>query len=217
MKTRLALLVAVVSLGAAVSISPAAVVLAQGGAPMSSTPGTQLAFRNAMRVLWEDHITWTRLYIVSVAAGLPDRDATAGRLLQNQTDIGNAIRPYYGAAADEKLTTLLRGHILTAAELLAAAKAGDSAKVSQAKARWYANADEIAVFLSGANPKNWPLAEMKSHMRDHLDLTLEEATARLKSDWAADIAAYGKIHAQILEMADMLSEGIIKQFPDKFR
>jgi hypothetical protein len=175
------------------------------------------SLREAMRQLWEDHITWTRLYIVSVAAALPDKDATAQRLLRNQSDIGAAIRPFYGAGASEKLTGLLRGHILTAAELLAAAKAGDTAKFNAAKTRWYANADEIAAFLAGANPRNWPPAEMKTMMRSHLDLTLEEAAARLKGDWAADIAAYDKVHEQILHMADMLSAGILRQFPEKFR
>jgi hypothetical protein len=76
-----------------------------------------------MRKLWEDHVTWTRLYIVSAVAGLPDAGATAERLLQNQTDIGNAIKPFYGEAAGERLTALLRPHILIAAELVTAAKA----------------------------------------------------------------------------------------------
>ncbi|MGQ0570445.1 MAG: glycosyltransferase [Armatimonadota bacterium] len=191
--------------------------LAQGVMPTGSALEKQFAFRSAMRKLWEDHITWTRLYIVSVAADLSDKDATAQRLLQNQTDIGNAIKPFYGNAAGDKLTALLRTHILTAADLLAAAKGGDTAKMGDASKRWYANADEIAAFLSGANPKRWALAEMKAMMRRHLDLTLEEASARLKGDWAADIAAYNKVHDQILRMADMLSQGMIRQFPAKFR
>jgi len=82
----------------------------------------QSAFQAAMRKLWEDHITWTRLFIVSAAADLPDKGPTTNRLLQNQVDIGNAIKPYYGDAAGEKLTVLLKEHITTAAELVAAAK-----------------------------------------------------------------------------------------------
>ncbi len=213
---RAVMIVAVLVAGLAIAVSPVAGIGQAYGAAGSATV-KQVAFRNAVRMLWEDHITWTRLYIVSVAADLPDKDATAQRLLQNQTDIGNAIKPFYGAAAGDKLTALLRTHILTAADLLAAAKAGDSAKVGDASKRWYANADEIAAFLSGANSKNWPLGEMKAMMRGHLDLTLEEATARLKGDWVADIAAYNKVHEQILKMADMLSDGIIRQFPAKFR
>jgi hypothetical protein len=177
----------------------------------------QLAFHDGMRKLWEDHITWTRLFIVSFAAGLPDTDSAAQRLLQNQTDLGSAIKPFYGEAAGRQLTRLLRDHILIAADLLTAAKAGDSAGVADAKARWYANANEIATFLHRANPDEWPLDEMKLMMRKHLDLTLTEAVARLHGDWPVDIAAYEQVHQEILQMADMLSIGIIHQFPKQFK
>ena len=172
-----------------------------------------------MDKLWEDHITWTRLFIVSAATlptDLPDLGPTVDRLLTNQVDIGNAIKPFYGDAAGNQLTALLRIHILTAAELVADAKAGDSAGVASASARWYANADDIATFLSNANPANWPLADMKAMMKSHLDLTLAEAVARLQGRYADDVAAYDQVHAEILEMADMLSAGIINQFPQAF-
>jgi hypothetical protein len=177
----------------------------------------QLAFRNAMRKLWEDHITWTQVFIISAAGDLQDKGPATDRLLQNQVDIGNAIKPYYGDAAGEKMTALLKEHITTAAEVVAAAKAGDAAKMQDANERWFANADAIAAFLSGANPKNWPSGEMKAMMHDHLNQTTAEVQARLKGDWAADIAAYDRVHEQILRMADMLSDGIINQFPKKFK
>lgn len=177
----------------------------------------QALFQDAMRKLWEDHITWTRLYIVSAAADLPDLNATAGRLLQNQADIGNAIKPFYGNAAGDQLTALLRDHILIAAELITAAKSGDTAAFNDANTRWYANANDIASFLSTANPKEWPLADMQMMMKSHLDLTLQEAALRLKGDYAGDIAAYDAVHNEILQMADMLSMGIIHQFPKAFK
>ena len=175
------------------------------------------AFHDAMRKLWEDHITWTRLAIVSLSKDLPDTGPTVQRLLQNQDDIGDAIKPFYGDAAGEQLSALLRDHILIAAEIIQAAKAGDSSAQEDAIARWYANADEIAEFLHSANPENWPLEEMKAMMRDHLDLTLQEAVAYLEGRHAASVAAYDQIHLQALDMADMLSEGIVKQFPKKFK
>lgn len=174
-------------------------------------------FHDAMRKLWEDHVTWTRLYIVSAVAGLPDAPAAAERLLRNQSDIGDAIKPFYGEAAGARLTALLRPHILIAAELVEAAIAGDAARIQDASARWYANSDEIADFLSAANPANWPREALRAEMRHHLDLTLEEALARLRGDWAADITAYDTVHDHILGMADLLSSGIIRQFPRKFR
>ena len=183
----------------------------------NSAAATRTAFRAAMRQLWEDHITWTRLFIVSAVADLPDLGPTTERLLRNQQDIGNAIKPFYGEAAGTQLTTLLREHILIAADILSAAKLGDGAALDEASARWYENANDIAAFLNAANPRNWPLDEMRAMMRSHLDLTLAEAVARLTGDFASDIALYDQVHVQILHMADMLSAGIINQFPNRLR
>jgi hypothetical protein len=177
----------------------------------------ELALHDAMRKLWEDHITWTRNVIISIDAGLPDLNTVVARLLQNQTDIGNAIKPYYGDAAGDQLTALLRQHILGAADVLVALKAGDQSALQAALTAWYANAHDIAVFLSTANPKNWPLTEMDQMMKDHLDATTREAVARNQGEWSADVAAYDAVHVQILAMADMLSSGIIAQFPNEFR
>jgi hypothetical protein len=175
-----------------------------------------IKFRSQMRKLWEDHIVWTRQFIVSAVADLHDTNTAAGRLLANQDDIGDAIKPYYGEAAGEALSVLLRDHILIAADILDAAKRGDSAGVEEANARWHDNANEIADFLSVANPTNWPQDEMREMMAEHLEWTLAEAVARLNADWDADVAAYDRIHRDILHMADMLSIGIIKQFPGRF-
>lgn len=176
----------------------------------------RVAFNQAMRKLWEDHITWTRLYIVSAEASLPDTSATAGRLFQNQVDIGDAVKPFYGDAAGNQLASLLHDHIAIAAQLIAAAMAGDSAGVASASSAWYANADQIAHFLSAANPKNWPLDQMQSMMKTHLDLTLKEAVDHLQGHYSADIADYDQVHLEILSMADMLSSGLIAQFPAQF-
>jgi len=184
--------------------------------PRSAVLIEKAAFHDGMRKLWEDHITWTRLYLVSELNDLPNKDATTKRLLQNQVDLGDAAKPFYGDAGGDKLTALLKEHILTAAELVAALKSNNKSKISESQTLWYKNADDIAVFLNAANPENWDLAHSQQMMKEHLDLTTEEVSAQLKGDWEADIAAYDKIHEQILKMADMLSDGIIKQFPDKF-
>jgi hypothetical protein len=175
-----------------------------------------VAFRSAMDKLWEDHIVWTRMVIVDFAAGLPDLKTAETRLLRNQVDIGNAIKPYYGAAAGTKLTRLLRTHILEAVPVLEAAKAGDKTKLARAIDAWNANARQIAAFLAKANPSNWPLAMTSAMMKQHLALTTKEAAARLQGDWSADVRAYDQVHAEILRMSHMLSSGIIRQFPNRF-
>ena len=176
----------------------------------------QVALHDGMRKLWEDHITWTRLFIVSAAADLPDKQATTERLLRNQQDIGDAIKPFYGRAGGERLSELLTEHILVAADVLAAAKAGDQAAVERHSRIWYRNGKQIADFLHEANPRHWAKREMRAMMREHLDLTLAEAVAHLTRDHRADIRAYDRIHRQILGMADMLSDGIVAQFPKRF-
>jgi hypothetical protein len=153
---------------------------------------------------------------VSFAADLPDLSATETRLLRNQTDIGHAVKPYYGRAAGNRLTALLKEHILGAVALLQAAKAGDQALIKQRSDEWYANAKQIADFLHKANPHNWPRHDLRAMMKTHLDQTLAEATHRLQGDYAADIRDYEHIHRHILEMADTLSAGIVAQFPHRF-
>ena len=176
----------------------------------------QAAFQDQMRKLWEDHVTWTRLAIVTFADGSAGFDTTAARLLKNQEDIGDAIKPFYGEAAGDQLTALLEDHILIAVELLQAAKAGDDAAFARASKAWYRNADDIADFLAQANRRFWPRATMRAAMETHLDQTLAEASHELTGEYARSVADYEEIHHHILQMADVLSTGIIRAFPKKF-
>ena len=200
-----------------------AVVASRSDAHAAHSHGTatltvkQLRFHDAMRKLWEDHITWTRLAIVDLAAGSPSTNATVARLLRNQVDIGNAIKPFYGAAAGAKLTALLKQHILIAADVINAAKAGDTAGVAKAQQRWQGNANQIVALLHSANPRAWSVNMLKAMMLTHLELTTREAVAWLNHQWAASAADYDNVHREILAMADMLSSGIEKQFPARFQ
>lgn len=184
-------------------------------AKISTFSETSVELKTNMRQLWEDHITWTRNVILCLVDELPGTEQAVNRLLQNQVDIGNAIIPYYGKEAGNKLTDLLKVHINIAAEVVNAAKAGNTTALDEANKRWYANADEISSFLSEANP-GWELAHMKMMMHDHLRLTTDEAVQRIKKDYIADVIAYDKVHDEILKMSDMLADGIVSQFPEKF-
>src|SRR5687767_3380605 len=173
-------------------------------------------FNDAMRELWSDHVVWTRNVIIGVLDDAPGTTEAVNRLLLNQDQIGDAIKPYYGDAAGESLSTLLREHITLAADILNAANVGDTPTFNAKVADWRVNGDEIAAFLNAANPEHFGLAEWKAMMKDHLDMTLEEATARLNGDYATDVAVFDQIYEQALMMADMLAEGIANQFPDDF-
>jgi hypothetical protein len=168
-----------------------------------------------MRKLWEDHIVWTRNVILCLTDKLPGTDQAVARLLKNQEDIGTAIKSFYGDAAGDKLTELLKQHITIAADVVTAAAKGDGEALGNAQKKWHDNAKEIAEFLSGANP-NLKLSEMESMMNDHLKLTTDEAVARITKNYEADVEAYDKVQGEILMMADQLADAIVKQFPDKF-
>lgn len=256
-----------------------------------SAPVSRAAFHDAMRELWTDHVVYHRNSIISAAAGLPDTPHVAQRLLRNQEDIGNAIKPYYGDAAANQLAALLRSHVQHAGRVVMVSKgqqhamhagygvqdgkqmdvrSGDTTKLrnadtteikrgqyptavgrdtarvqnptarmadtsmaqdrqdrdraqstdstalNSAVAALRANADSIATFLSSANPRNWSRATLQGALQMHVNLVLQEETTRLRGDWAANIAAFDASFRHALQMADMLSDGIIKQFPNRF-
>lgn len=185
---------------------------------MHENTGTKLSqaeLKLNMRKLWEDHVMWTRNVILNIIDDMGGTDKAVERLLKNQDDIGNAVKSFYGNDAGKKLTELLYEHIITAGDLLKAAKTDDQSAFKQINKKWYDNADAIAAFLAGANP-NWSSDEMTTMMHNHLALTTDEAIARLKKDYTSDISAYDKVHEEIIEMSDMLANGIIQQFPEKF-
>jgi hypothetical protein len=174
------------------------------------------ALTQDMRKLWTDHVVWTRVYVMEAVGNQPGAPAAAARLMKNQEDIGNAVGHYYGAAAGDQLTALLKDHISIAVDIVKTAKAGDTTGQTAAETRWQQNADEIATFLSGANP-NWPRATMADFLTKHLSTTKDEVVARLGQKWDDDVQAFDRVYHHMLEMSDALAAGIVKQFPEKFR
>lgn len=172
----------------------------------------EVKLREDMRKLWEEHVAWTRMTIISIASSLPDEDLVTKRLLRNATDMANAFKIFYGNEIATWFGHLMTEHLVIAAQLVKAAKAGDSKAVADAEKRWYENADEIATFLHQINPY-WSKEEMMNMLHDHLALTKSEAVYRLTKDYASDIKTYDEIEKQALLMADAFSDGIVKQFP----
>jgi len=170
---------------------------------------------NKMRMLWEQHGAWTRMAVTSIALGLPDEELVVNRLLQNPVDFANALKFFYGEKSASKFSDLLKSHLVIAAQLVKAAKAGNNKAAKEAEKKWYENADELATFMNYINP-NWSMESWKAMLHEHLSLVKAEAVAMLTKDYAAGIKVYDKIESQVLEMADMMTSGIIKQFSYKF-
>jgi len=166
------------------------------------------------RRLWIDHVSWTRSFIVSDLASLPDKDVVLQRLLKNQVDIGASIKPYYGEEAGNKLSKLLREHITIGGQVVDSAKSNKKADLDKYNKLWYKNADDITDFLSSANP-NWSNSELKDMLHKHLEFITNQVVARINKNWKADVDAYDKGEDHMIKFADVLSDGIAKQFPEK--
>jgi hypothetical protein len=168
----------------------------------------------AMRDLWSQHMEWTYAAVTAFVSDSPGFDASVDRLLRNQKDIGNAIKPFYGKAAGNELTKLLTEHIQLAVPVLVAAKKGDSDALDTAVADWYANARQVGSFLAKANPA-WKGA--RKMLKVHVTQTVAYASDQLQGDYAKSIADYDEAEEHMLMLADQLSAGIIEEFPGRFR
>jgi hypothetical protein len=175
-----------------------------------------ITFKTNMRKLWEEHIFWTRNVIFCLVDDLPGNVQAVKRQLQNQIDIGNAIKPYYGDAAGDRLTELLYTHVNTTTEIIKAAKTRDTAIINDVNKKWFANADEMVKFLHKLNP-DWTMGDLKTMLNEQMKLTADEAGERLKKNYDADVVAFDKVQEGVLKMSDTLAEGIIIQFPKKFK
>lgn len=171
----------------------------------------QVDLMNELRMLWEQHVQWTRSFIISTAAGLGDLEAVTKRLLRNPVDFANVLNQFYGERIAKGFQELLTQHLMIGADLVNAAKAGDNAAADAARKKWYANADDISAFLGEINPY-WSVETWRQLFYSHLQMTEKEATLRLEGNYAEDIKVYDMIEKEALKMADYMSMGILRQF-----
>lgn len=177
----------------------------------------QIALTSTMHDLWAQHMEWTFATVDAFFHQPDSLQAKLQRILKNQKDIGAAVGVYYGTAAGTQLATLLTEHIEDAVPVLTAAKAGDATALQAALDTWYANAKQIADFLSAANPVNWPTSITEPMLKDHITTTTTYAVDLLKGDYTTAIGDYDKAEQHMLMFGDVLAQGIIAQFPGQFR
>lgn len=173
-------------------------------------------FRGNMRTLWENDAIYMRAVTVSLLADLPDMVRNYQRLTQCQAEIANAVRPFLGEASADRLNTLLNEQVNLACATLTAAKSGDPGRLDEARSAWRQSADRLCVSLTAMSPVGWETSSLQDLFGALLDATCTQASCRLRQDWAGDLAASEISHQQSQKLADALSLGIIRQFPDEF-
>jgi hypothetical protein len=207
------------------------------GLSASKEPPVQTA---TMRQLWSDQVFITRRYIVDAVTGPPvsellvralgeavppiatapvirdlvphfgPGDAAAVRLLENVEAMAGALAPHFGQDAAGDFMRLLRAHVVIAVQLLSAARAGHIGKFKEEDERWTANADEIAGFLNGLN-EFWPREELARRLHLLLQLTKDEAVARVTGAVDIDLRTFDRIYAEAMGIADALDSGLARK------
>lgn len=172
---------------------------------------SELEIMNRFRLLWEQHSEWTRASIIAIVFDLPNREPTVNRLLRNPKDFARVFRVFYGQRIADEFDRLLTEHLVLAAQLVEAVLAGNTREAEIINNRWYKNARDIARFLASINPF-WSEEEWRTMLFEHLDFVAREATTLINGEYQANVDLYDPLELQALEMADMMSEGIIKQF-----
>jgi hypothetical protein len=215
----ISVLAAVLLAGSAFSFSASAAGDSQTmnmAAPAKADSAKLAATRKALRSLWQGHIQAVRKVDVAVIAkdGAAEKSAEA-EVVDNAHAIAGAIEPFYGAAARDQLFKLLAGHYGAVKAYLEAAIAKDQAGESKATSQMTSNAEEIATFLSGANPylpKDAVLGLLQVHAGHHISqiqqLIAHDAAGESKT--RKDMAAHMNV------IADAIADALAKQFPAKF-
>jgi hypothetical protein len=206
----------------------------------SAGPTPPAVQQPAMRQLWSDHVFITRQYVVEAVTGAPvsellvralgeavppiatapgirdlvphfgPGDTAAVQLLENVEAMGDAMAPHFGKDAASDVTQLLRRHVLIAVELLSAARSGDISKFKAEDERWTENADQIAGLLHRLNGL-WSREELARRLHLLLQLTKDEAVARVTGDVDGDLRTFDRIYAEAMGIADALETGLAQR------
>ena len=177
--------------------------------------GRRINLTNEFRLVWEQHVWWTRETIKSMVNSLPDVDVVTKRLLQNPADMAKIFAMFYPPMVTKKIEELITEHLEIAGALITALKAGDTAGATVENDKWYKNADEIAKIFGSIN-RFYSEEEVRKMFYQHLDLTKREVEELMQGKYQDSVMTFDQIEREALEMADYFSGGIMRQFSNKF-
>ncbi|MFO1376564.1 MAG: hypothetical protein U1F14_06150 [Steroidobacteraceae bacterium] len=182
-----------------------------------SAPVNPGDMKAALRDLWLGHIFWVRNVVEGRLGGDPARAQVAEQqVVANAKAIASAIEPFYGKAASGKLFQLLAGHWAAISGYLDGVRAGRKPDQDAAYDRLVRNANEIATFLSDANP-HLPATTLRGLLMAHGAHHVEQIRQLHARQYAEEAATWAAMKDHMLVIADALATGIAAQFPERFK
>lgn len=168
---------------------------------------------NEMRRLWQEHMLWTRMLILTMVDGLGGEDVATKRLLQNPGDLGRLFGRYFGEQTGNKIENLVADHLKIGKSLIQASIDKNTATAADLDRRWYENADAMANAFAMSSPY-YDRQTLQKMLYHHLGLTKQEVELRLAKNYQSDADNYQAIEQQAYNMADYFTQGIAQQSHD---
>ena len=183
--------------------------------PDDATVISESELQLALRDLWTGHIFWVRSVVLAShyddGAGAEVAEAKA---VENARALADAITPFYGKEAADKLFGLLAGHYGAIKDYMQAGFSENKSGKDAASKKLIANAEEIAIFLDGANP-HLPKEAVHPLLIAHGAHHIHQIDAVHQGDFSKEAEVWDAMIAHIYSLADAMAGALAKQFPDK--
>ncbi len=207
MKTSIKLLLSIVLLS--ISLTSQAQVL--------STPSEndkRLVFKAEMSRLWIDNAIYSRQAILCLVDRLPGAEESLYRLMINQEDMGRMFTRFYGREKGDEFCDLISSNTSLTVSMIRN-KSRNSGDYEAARAKMDYNVDRIITYLVAVNP-HWTEEELKYLIHLQSKLFDTQLQSRVNANYSYDIETFDRMISETYRLADVLSEGIMKQFPERF-
>jgi hypothetical protein len=178
----------------------------------------QKTFQTAvtLRDLWLGHIFWVRnVSVAAIDKNDPAIKAAEQQAVANAQAIAASIEPFYGAGAKDSFFKLLAGHYGAVKAYLVATVAGDAAAQAKATQALTSNAEEIATFLSKANPY-LPKDAVQGLLLAHGGHHIQQIQQLKDRKYEAEAQTWEEMKKHVYQIADATAGALAKQFVKKF-
>lgn len=171
--------------------------------PKEPISAMQVDLQSTLRKLFTDHGVYTSFVLKSITSHLPDTKVILARLLQNQKDIGDQLKPIIGEEMGTQLTRALTNHIQLAGDCIKAATNKDKQLNHKIKLL-FDNSDQVAQLLTNINSSALPYSATQQMFHEHNQFVLDMTVARLKGEYEKEQRLYDAYYNELLEMADAI-------------